>query len=93
MPLFVRTIEDATVLVNKASSPGTGWTTVASVQAAVDKARTDNRPLYVRPGIYDTQQVVVTAGTGGGNKCSIYATPGSVTFRLQSGSFESPRVF
>lgn len=93
MPLFVRTIDDATVLVNQASSPGTGWTTVASVQAAVDKARTDNRPLYVRPGIYDTQQVVVTAGTGGGNKCSIYATPGSVTFRLQSGSFAQNLFF
>lgn len=84
MPLYAQTFDTATVLVTQAASPGAGWTTMATVQAAFDKARNDGRPLFIRPGVYTTAPVVVTTGTGGGKPLYAYAVPGTVTIKLAS---------
>ncbi|MBY6241149.1 TIGR03808 family TAT-translocated repetitive protein [Methylosinus sp. Sm6] len=86
MPLYTKISDAAVVLQNASSSPGTGWTTVANVQAAFNQSRSNGLPLFIKPGVYTTTNILVNSSTGGGQTLSVYAIPGTVVLQLTSGS-------
>lgn len=85
MALYQKTLENTVVAVEAASSPGTGWTAAASLQAVLNAARSAKLPLFLKAGTYVTGALDVTTATGGGNPLELVAEPGTVTIRL-SGS-------
>lgn len=86
MTLYTKFVDNAVVLVTASSSPGTGYATVASVEAAVNQARTNGVPLFIRPGTYQTTEIVVDSTAGGGAPAYITAVPGTVDLQLTSGN-------
>lgn len=85
MALYQKTLDTTVVAVEAASSPGTGWTAAASLQAVLNAARSARLPLFLKAGTYVTGALDVTTTTGGGNPLELVAEPGTVTIRL-SGS-------
>ncbi|MBG0807837.1 TIGR03808 family TAT-translocated repetitive protein [Methylosinus sp. H3A] len=86
MALYTKVSDTAVVLQNASSSPGTGWSTVANVQSAFDQARSGGLPLFIKPGVYTTTEILVNSSTGGGQTLSVYAIPGTVVLQLTSGN-------
>lgn len=85
MAIYQKSLDDTLVAINAASSPGTGWSLAANLQAVFNTARTANMPLFLRAGTYSTGALDVTAATGGGKPLELIAEPGTVTISL-SGS-------
>ncbi|WP_210178253.1 hypothetical protein, partial [Methylosinus sp. R-45379] len=81
MTLYTKTSDTAVILQNAASSPGAGWSTVANVQAAFDQARSGGLPLFIKPGVYTTTEILVNSSTGGGQTLAVYAIPGTVVLQ------------
>lgn len=86
MPFYTKPADNALVLATAAASPGTGWTVAASVQAAVNQARSSGLPLFIRPGTYPTTEIIVNGSTGGGGAFSMSSLPGSAVLQLTSGN-------
>ncbi|MHB8884749.1 MAG: TIGR03808 family TAT-translocated repetitive protein [Methylovirgula sp.] len=84
MTLYTKAADTAVVLQAASSSPGTGWSSIANVQAAFDQARSAGLPLFVLPGTYTTTEIVIDTSLGG-QPLWVYATPGTVTLELTSG--------
>lgn len=82
MAIYQKTLDNTVVAINAASSPGTGWSLAATLQAVLNSARTANMPLFLRAGTYSTGALDVTTGTGGGKPLELLAEPGTVTISL-----------
>ncbi len=85
MALYTKFVDNAVVLVTASSSPGPGYATVANVQTAVNQAISHGVPLFIRPGIYQTTEIVVSASSGGGT-LHVTAVPGTAQLHLTSGN-------
>ena len=85
MTLYTKVADTAVVLQTASSSPGTGWSSVANVQAAFDQARSAGLPLFILPGTYTTTEITVDSSSGDGQSIWVYATPGTVALELTSG--------
>ncbi|NTG51667.1 TIGR03808 family TAT-translocated repetitive protein [Agrobacterium rhizogenes] len=90
MTFYQKILDDRIIGINASSSPGTGWTTVASFPTMVTNARAQNLPLYLRPGTYPSLQIDVLTSTGSGNPLTLTAEVGTATIQL-SGS--APYLF
>ena len=82
MPVYQYNQPDRLVGQFATSSPGTGWTVVASLATLVTNARTANLPLFLLPGTYPSLQIAVSSGTGGGNPLVICGVPGATIIQL-----------
>ncbi len=60
----------------------TGWTNFTTLQAVFDYARSQGRPLFFQPGLYDSGATTVLTTNGSGKPLQVRAIPGSVTFRF-----------
>lgn len=70
------------VVVARTAAATSGWTAFAALQAVFDYARSQGRPLFFQPGIYDSGTTTVLAANGSGRPLQVRAIPGSVTFRF-----------
>ena len=84
MPNF-RVFDDVTIL-DPANIAPAGWT-VGNFAAAVDAARTNARPLQIRPGTYDAANVDILPTNGGGRPLRIFGNQGTVTIRFTGGNY------
>lgn len=72
---------DDTVVARTAAA-SSGWTTFTDLQSVFDYARNQGRPLFFRPGVYDSGTVTVLPTNGGGKPLQVRAMPGSVVLRF-----------
>jgi uncharacterized secreted repeat protein (TIGR03808 family) len=84
MPFF-RIFDDVAV-IDPGNTPPAGWTS-GNFAAAVTAARTNGRPLFMRPGIYDAANVDILSTNGSGRSIRVYAVPGTVTVRFTGGNY------
>lgn len=86
MTLYTYVAPTAVVLQTAATSPGSGWVSIANVQAAFNQARSAGLPLFIQPGTYPTTEITVNSSNGNGQPICVSAIPGTVTLQLTSGN-------
>ena len=63
MPSFA--LFDDTVVARTAAA-STGWTAFTNLQTVFDYARSQNRPLFFQPGVYDSPTTTILPSNGSG---------------------------
>lgn len=79
MPSFA--LFDDTVVARTAAA-STGWTAFTNLQTVFDYARSQNRPLFFQPGVYDSPTTTILPSNGSGRPLFARAMPGSVVLRF-----------
>jgi uncharacterized secreted repeat protein (TIGR03808 family) len=79
MPSFA--LFDDTVVARTAAASA-GWTAFTNLQTVFDYARSQNRPLFFQPGVYDSPTTTVLPSNGSGRPLFVRAMPGSVALRF-----------
>ncbi len=82
MAFWQNVLTDRIVGAVGASSPGTGFTSVANFPTLVGNARTQKLPLYLLPGTYPSTQLSITSG----NPLVLSAEKGTATIQFSGGS-------
>ena len=85
MTFYTKPLDNCVVLQTNTSSPGGDWAVVSDVQTAINQARSQGVPLFVRPGVYSTSAITVDSSEGGGQMLAISCLPGTASFQLTSG--------
>lgn len=83
MPSFA--LFDDTV-VARTTAASTGWTAFTNLQTVFDYARSQNRPLFFQPGVYDSPTTTILPSNGSGRPLFARAMPGSVVLRFNGGN-------
>jgi uncharacterized secreted repeat protein (TIGR03808 family) len=83
MPFYK--ILDDVAIIDPGSTVPAGWISGA-LPAAISAARTNGRPLFLRPGTYDAANINILSTNDGGKPIRIFATPGTATIRFTGGT-------
>ncbi|WP_353186917.1 hypothetical protein [Bosea sp. (in: a-proteobacteria)] len=70
------------LVVARTDAATSGWINFTDLQAVFDFAHSQDRPLFFRPGIYDSGTVTILPSNGGGKPLQARAMPGSVVLRF-----------
>lgn len=81
---YLKVLDDKVVGLRSTAAPGRGWAAVADVPALIDQARGRNLPLHLRPGVYPSPPIDITAANGAGNPLTLTAQVGTVTIQLNT---------
>jgi len=70
------------VVIVRTDAATSGWTDFTGLQAVFNFARSQGRPLFFQPGVYDSDTVTVLSSNGDGKPLFVRAIPGSVVLRF-----------